>query len=99
MRGHPSFWLSFATGLLNSYASTQEDMKIRNRDKYSFLAMNTTFLFLRTYNANEYAVSPYPVSKFFTHLGVTGVMIGTIYCGGNLFGNMLFNSYKKDKME
>lgn len=99
MRAHPTFWLSFATGILNSYVSTQEDMKIRKKDKYSFLALNTTFLFLRTYNANEYTVSPYPVSKFFTHLGVTGVMIGSIYCGGHLFGNMLFKSDPKDKME
>lgn len=94
MRGHPSFWLSFATGVLNSYASTQDDMKIRKRDKYSLLALNTGFLFLRTYNANEYTISPYPVSKFFTHLGVTGVMIGSVYCGGHLFGNMLFKNEK-----
>lgn len=99
MRTHPTFWLSFATGILNSYALSQEDMRLRARDKYSFLTLNTGLLYLRSYNANEYTVHPTPGLKFLVHFGITGAIIGTIYCGGHLFGNMLFHSYKKDKME
>lgn len=99
MRGHPTFWLSFATGVLNSYASSQEDKKLRARDKYPFLAFNTGFLFLFGYRANEYNLHPTPGLKFVVNLGITGAIIGSIYCSGHLFGNMLFNPEKKDKME
>lgn len=98
MRGHPAYWLTFGVGLLNSYANQKKE-PLKPVEKYSFLTLQTLFLsvqseYLRV--SKEKLPSNYPLS-----FGATAIVIGTIYCSGHLFGNMVYDTFndKKDKME
>ncbi len=93
MRGHPAYWLTFGVGLLNSYANQKKE-PLKPVEKYSFLTIQTVLLSVQSdYLKKEKLPSNFPLS-----FGATAIVIGTIYCSGHLFGNMLYGTLN-EKME